>query len=80
MCVVGKKKKERQRGIHGWWTGGEIKKKKEMGRGEWGLHVWWEKRRSAKERRNGLFLFLFLFFLYFFFKDSLSPLVRFMIK
>jgi hypothetical protein len=30
----------------------EIKKKKEMGSGEWGLRVWWEKRGSEKERRK----------------------------
>ena len=30
----------------------KIKKKKEMGSGEWGLRVWWEKRGSEKERRK----------------------------
>jgi hypothetical protein len=53
MCVVGEKKKERQ-GVHGSWgkKKKEIKKKKEMGSGEWGLRVWWEKRGSGKERRK----------------------------
>ena len=52
MCVVGEKKKE---GHWGTWVVGEkkeIKKKKELGSGEWGLRVWWEKRGSGKERRK----------------------------
>jgi hypothetical protein len=43
MCVVGEKKKERQ----GYMGGGEKKRN-----GEWGLHVWWEKMESEKERRK----------------------------
>ena len=50
MCVVGEKKKKK-----GNMGGGEKKKgkkRKEKRNGEWGLHVWWEKRGSGKERRK----------------------------
>jgi hypothetical protein len=52
MCVVGEKKKERQG--RGYMGGGGKKKgnKKEKRNGEWNLHVWWEKRRSGKERKK----------------------------
>ena len=53
MCVVGEKKKERPGAT--WVVGKkkkEIKKKKEMEGGEWGLRVWWQKRGSGKERRK----------------------------
>jgi hypothetical protein len=33
-------------------VGKKIKNKKEKRNGEWGLHVWWEKRGSGKERRK----------------------------
>ena len=51
MCVVGEKKKERQRGYMG---GGEKNKgnKKEKRNREWGLRVWWEKSGNGKERRK----------------------------
>ena len=52
MGVVGEKKKERQ-GIHEWkGKKKEIKKKKEMGSGEWGLRACGKKRGSGKERRK----------------------------
>jgi hypothetical protein len=52
MCVVGEKKKERQGGT---WVVGKKKKKeikKKKRNREWGLHVWWGKRESGKERRK----------------------------
>jgi hypothetical protein len=44
---------EEKRKVGGYMGGGEKKKKgnkKEKRNGEWGLHVWWEKMGSGKER------------------------------
>jgi hypothetical protein len=38
MCVVGEKKKERQRGT--WVVGKKKGNKKEKRNGEWGIRVW----------------------------------------
>ena len=53
-CVCGVGEEKRKAG--GYMSGGEkendIKKKKVMGSGEWGLRVWWEKNGSGKEKKN----------------------------
>ena len=48
---------EEKRKARGTWVVGKKKKgnKKEKRNGEWGLHVWWEKRGSGKERRKKKF-------------------------
>jgi hypothetical protein len=48
VCVCGRGEEKRKLG--GNMGGGE--KKKEKRNGEWGLHIWWEKRGSGKERRK----------------------------
>ena len=56
MCGGGEEKRK----AGGYMGGGVKKKKKKKGNkkekrnGEWGLHVWWEKRESGKERRKKL--------------------------
>ena len=52
MYVCGGGEEKRKAG--GYMGGGGKKKgnKKEKRNGEWGLHVWWEKRGSGKERRK----------------------------
>jgi hypothetical protein len=54
VCVWWGRRKKKGMGYMG---GGEKKKgnKKEKRNGEWGLHVWWEKRGSGKERRRKKF-------------------------
>ena len=52
MCGGGEEKRKAWGNIGGGEKNKEIKKKKEMGSGEWGLRVWWEKRGSEKERRK----------------------------
>ena len=55
VCVVGEKKKERQ-GIHEWkGKKKEIKKKKEIGSGEWGLRACGKKKREWKRKKKKKF-------------------------
>ena len=48
MCVVGEKKKERQRGTR--VVGKKKGNKKEKRNEEWGLRVWWEKKEEWKRK------------------------------
>ena len=51
MYVCGGREEKRKAG--GTWVVGKKKgNKKEKRNGEWGLRVWWEKRKSGKERRK----------------------------
>ena len=50
MCVVGEKKKERQRGTR--VVGKKKGNKKEKRNEEWGLRVWWEKGERKRKKKK----------------------------
>ena len=52
VCVWWGRRRKKKGNMGGGEKIKEIKKKKEMGSGEWGLRVWWEKRGSGNKRRK----------------------------